>query len=67
MELSLSEQRLKEVIKVALMELMTEQKGMWTDVVREAMEDYALGRAIEEGIENKSVSRENVFKAFSNQ
>jgi len=28
---------------------------------------YALGRAIQEGIENKPVSREGVFKAFNNQ
>ncbi len=62
MELSLSEQRLKKVVKAALVELMTEQKGIWTDVVREAMEDYALGQAIEEGIEGKPVSREDVFQ-----
>jgi len=62
--ISLLDKQPKKIVKEALIESMTEQQDIWLDLIREALEDYALGQAIEEGIENKPVSREDVFKAF---
>ncbi len=64
MEFSLPDQQLKQLIKAALVELLAERNDILVEVVREAMEDYALGLAIKEGIENNPVSREDVFKVL---
>ena len=64
MNLSLSDQQLKQLIKVALVEVLTERQDLFAEAIREAMEDYALGQAIKEGIEHRPVAREEVFKVF---
>lgn len=64
MNLSLSDQQLKQLIKVALVEVLTERQDLFAGAIREAMEDYALGQAIKEGIEHQPVAREEVFKVF---
>jgi hypothetical protein len=54
------EERMKELLKSALVEALREHRDL-QDIVEEAMEDFALARAIEQGLESKSVSREDVF------
>jgi len=65
MELSLPDNQLKQLIKASLVELLKDRQETMIEIVREAMEDYALGQAIQEGIENKPVSRQDIFKAFN--
>jgi hypothetical protein len=43
------EQRLKEVVKSAIVEVLEERKDLVREVIEEALEDAALARAIEEG------------------
>ena len=64
MNLSLPDQQLKDLIKAALIEVLTERQDILAEAMREALEDYVLGQAIEEGLENKPVSRDEVFKLF---
>ena len=64
MNLSLPDQQLKDLIKTALIEVLTERQDILVEAMREALEDYALGQAIDEGLENKPVAREEVFKLF---
>lgn len=64
MDVSLQDQRLKELIKAALVEVLTERQDLLAEAMREALEDHALGKAIEEGIEAKPVARDEVFKLF---
>jgi hypothetical protein len=64
MDVSLQGQRLKELIKAALIEVLTERQDLLAEAMREALEDYALGQAIDEGLENKPIAREEVFKLF---
>jgi hypothetical protein len=64
MNLSLPDQQLKNLIKAALIEVLTERQDILAEAMREALEDYALGQAIDEGLENKPVAREEVFKLF---
>ena len=64
MELAFSDQQLKQLIKAALIEVLTERQDLLAEALREALEDYHLGQAIQEGIEHQAVPREEVFKLF---
>ena len=55
------ESRLKEIIKLALIEIFEERKNLFYELIAEALEDIALVNAIKEGEVTESVSREEVF------
>ncbi len=48
-ETTLNTNQLKELLKSALIEILQEQKEVFTDIIIEAMEDIALVKAIKEG------------------
>ena len=66
MELPIQDEQLKLLIKAALVEVITERQELFVEIFREAMEDLGLGQAIEEGLKNDPVSRDQVFDALSN-
>ncbi len=51
---------LKALIKDALVEIIREQPAL----LRDALEDFALSRAIEEGQSSGTASRDDVFAAL---
>ncbi len=55
------EEKLKDLLKIALVEALEENRDLVQDIVEEAMEDIALARAIEQGLGSESVSRDEVF------
>ncbi|MGB8507068.1 MAG: hypothetical protein WCD76_01565 [Pyrinomonadaceae bacterium] len=55
------EEKLKDLLKMALVEALEENRDLVLDIVGEAMEDIALARAIEEGLDSEPVSRDEVF------
>jgi hypothetical protein len=55
------EERLKELLKLALAEALEANRDLVRDIVEEAIEDIALMRAIEQGLGSQPVSREEVF------
>jgi len=57
----IDEGRLKEILKMALIEAFEERKNLFYELITEAMEDIALVRAIKEGEATESVSRAEVF------
>ena len=61
MAATFDEERMKVLLKSALVEALEEQRDLVQDIVEGAIEDFALARAIEQGLESKSVSREEVF------
>lgn len=61
MAATFDEARMKDLLKSALVEALEEHRDLVRDIIEEAMEDFALARAIELGLESKSVSREEVF------
>jgi len=61
-QVSIQEDRLKEVLKKALVEVFEERKELFYDLVAEVVEDIALVHAIKEGEATKSVSRAEVLK-----
>lgn len=64
-ETILNTNQLKELIKIAIIEILQEQKEVFTDLIIEAMEDIALVKAIEEGKSTEIVSREAIFKILN--
>ena len=66
-ENTLNTNQLKDLIKTAIVEILQEQKEVFTDIVVEAMEDIALVKAIKEGENTETVSREAIFKILSQQ
>jgi hypothetical protein len=66
-ETTLDSNQLKELLKTALIEILQDQKEVFTDMIFEAMEDIAMVKAIEEGKSTETVSREAIFKILSKQ
>lgn len=58
---TIDEERLKDLVKSALVEALEEQRNLVQEIVEEAMEDIALSRAIEQGLGSEPVSRDEVF------
>ncbi len=61
-ELTLTESKLKDLLKVALTEVLQEQRELFAEVVLEGLEDVALAEAIKEGVETEPVSRSTIFE-----
>ena len=58
------EVRLKNIFKKALSEVLEERQDLFSEIVMEAMEDFAMVRAIQEGEESEEVSREEVMRVL---
>ena len=61
MQTVIDEDRLKQVFKEAMIEMLEEKQNLFHDLVMEAMEDVALSRAIEEGQNSGAASQDEVF------
>jgi DNA-binding phage protein len=59
------EEKLKEVLKSAIVEVFEERKDLVREVIEEALEDVALTRAIEEGDRTSTVTREEILKTLN--
>ena len=59
-----NEDQLKAVFKAALIEVIEEKKDFFQELLEDAIEEIAMVRAIEEGRQSESISREEVFKLF---
>ena len=57
---TMDEVRIKELLKQAMLELIQEQKDLFSDLFTEAIEDIALVNAIKDGQDTESVGREEV-------
>jgi len=59
--LTSDEGKIKQLMKEALVEALQEQRGVFHDLIVEAIEDIALTNAIREGADTESASRKEVF------
>jgi hypothetical protein len=57
----IDEKDLKNLLKAAVAEALEEQRALVKEIVEEAIEEIALARAIDEGLETKPATREEVF------
>ena len=58
-------QALKPIVKEILHELLLLERETLTDVIYEVIEDIALAKAIEEGLDDENVSREEIFSLLA--
>jgi hypothetical protein len=64
-EITLDASQLKELLKTALIEILYEQKEVFTEIIFEVIEDIALAKAIEEGENTETVSKASIYKLIS--
>lgn len=57
----IDENKMKQLMKEALIETLQEQKTVFQDMITKAIEDIALINAIRQGSDTESVSRTDVF------
>ena len=57
----------KRILKTAIGEALEERRDWVRDIEEEALEDIALRRAVDEGLESPPVSREDVFAVLENR
>ena len=67
MATSIDETKLKEMLKSAVAEVFEERREFVKEIIEEAIEDIALGRAIDEGVHTGMVDRDDVFKILETQ
>lgn len=58
------EEKLKDVVKTAVIEVFEERRDWLEDLIGEALLDIGLGYAIQEGEQTPTVSRDEVFKVL---
>ncbi len=58
---TIDETKLKDLLKAALLEAVEEHRDLVREIVEEALEDIAMSRAIEQGLNSNVVTRGEVF------
>ncbi len=56
---------LKNLLKLAIYELIEENEGLVRRIFEEAIEDAIMVKAIKDGKRSRKVSRERIFKSLS--
>ena len=60
----MSEHDLRQVLRQAIAEALEDRRHLLHDVLAEVLEDFALSRAVREGLETQQVKRKEVFEAL---
>ncbi len=60
-DITLDSDQLKELLKMAIVELIRDNRQEVSEFLTEIIEDIAMERAIEEGKDTEVVSREEIF------
>lgn len=61
MELTIGDETLKSLLEEVLIKLIREKREIFYDIVVEAIEDIALGNAIQEGRQDHFVSEDRIL------
>ncbi len=62
MELSISDEKLKGIIKEAIIEIIEEKRKVFYEIILEVIEEVGLANAIREGRKNKFVGEDRILK-----
>ena len=62
MELSISDEKLKVLMKEALIEIIKEKRKVFYEILLEAIEEVGLANAIRQGRKNKFVGEDRILK-----
>ncbi|MGK7920251.1 MAG: hypothetical protein AB4080_09640 [Trichodesmium sp.] len=60
-EITIDDTKIKDLLKVAIIELIQEQKEEFSEILAENLEDILIKNAIQEGENTEPVSRERIF------
>ncbi len=67
MEIIIKDNKLtEEILKKAIIGLLKEKNELLIQVIKEAIEEFALGEAIKEGLNTENVSKEEIFNILKN-
>lgn len=61
MEISINDEKTKEILTEILVELIKTRTDLFSEIVQEALEEVGLANAILEGRNNDFASEENIF------
>jgi esterase/lipase len=64
MELTVSDEKMKDFIKEIMTEMIKERKDFFHEIVLEAMEEVALANAIMEGRKDEFVDENRILEAL---
>lgn len=67
MELSISDEKIKELLTEVIVELLKTKREVLYDVVLEALEEVGLANAISEGRKNDFVSEDEIFSLLDGE
>lgn len=61
MQTLIDDNRLKKLLKEAVLEALEEKKNIFHDLIIEALEDLALAHAIKEGEDTDTISKQEIL------
>ncbi|GAK49192.1 hypothetical protein U14_00410 [Candidatus Moduliflexus flocculans] len=61
MELTIGDETLKPLLEEVFIKMIQEKRNVFYEILIEALEDVALGNAIQRGRQNQFVSEERIF------
>ena len=67
MNLEITEEKTKELLKEVLIDLIQTKKDVFYDVLIEALEEVGLAKAIEEGRKDDFVDEETIFSILDEE
>ena len=62
MATTIDDDKLRELVKAALVDALQERRDMVKEIFTEALEDIGLVKAIDEGLSSGSITRDEVFQ-----
>lgn len=62
MAISTEDEKLKELVKAAVIDVLEERRDFVKDILVEAIEDMGLDKAITQGLTSDPISRDEVFE-----
>ena len=57
----------KYVLKTAFREAIAEKQDVFNNIIAEVLEDIAIGKAIDEGLDSGIAKKEDVFQALKSK
>jgi len=67
MEVTLSEEQIKDMLEEVVLKLLVDNKDMFREIIEEIIEDIALSKAIEEGKESEFVDEDKILEIIDNE
>jgi hypothetical protein len=62
MAISTEDEKFKELVKAALIDVLEERRDLVKDILVEAIEDMALGKAISQGLGSDPIPRNEILE-----